>query len=222
MSESEKVESLYCDKCFESVNFFLDEAQANSTTAQRYKELYKDYKLNFTQYKNKFEALEFEFDEMKSLKDHYEELISQASPLATTAANVNSKKERLLVPFDLTLINHESSETITESETSITLNLDLSYLKNQNSKFFRVDNLEKLFAQFAQAFAKTCVTPMSDRARAIEYTNKLVESLPKNCKCVLNVDAKSATINTHTEHFPADHQNEATKIKGNFFYFNTV
>jgi hypothetical protein len=206
MTEEEQIESLYCDKCFESVNFFLDDAQSNSSAAQKYRKLYKEYKANLVDYKKKFQSLEFEFDEIKSLKEQYEEEFK---------SNSNKSKSHEVVPFNSTVINRDSIEIVTESETSIKLNLDLSYLKNHNTKVFRVDNLEKLFSQFAQAFAKTCVNPASDKLKAIDYTNKLVESLPKNCNCVLNVDAKSATTNTHTEHFPADYQNQSAKIQGN-------
>jgi hypothetical protein len=72
VAEVQSEKGFYCDQCVGSVEYFFNEAQLNSTKSSKYKVLYKEYKHGFLHYKNLLEKLEFEYDEVKAVKDDLE------------------------------------------------------------------------------------------------------------------------------------------------------
>jgi hypothetical protein len=174
----EKVEDIglkyfYCEKCYDMVNYFIDECWSKSEQAIKYKDLLKQYKKQYVEYKQKFDDLDFEFEEVKAAKEEIEEKIKRlaCSQHADNSDHDNncdlSDNNGLIVPYNVSHINRQTRiTTVSNSQTSVKLNFDLSYLKNkQNMQFFTIENLEKLFGDFARVFSQNCNTPS-----AIEYT----------------------------------------------------
>ena len=198
--DAELKSNLYCQKCRSTLDFFFDLSQSNSSKSAKYKDLCNNYKRNYLAYKRKLEERDYEYEEIKALKDDYEEKLNKLRCTENRKGNnddkwPNSRASNSLVPFNVTQINRNSSFTFAETtntEATIKLNLDLSYLRKQNSsQVFQVGGVEKLFCLFAKVFAERCTAP----SKAIESACQLADSLPKKC-CSYSVNISSMTSTT--------------------------
>ena len=221
----------FCQKCSSTIDFFLNECQSKSDKSMKYKQLMSDYKKHFLSYKRKFDELEFEYEEVKALKDEYEDQLKKSQRICLHDSDMGDQdpsrgNQDSIVLFDSTRINRplvvleqHSNVTTVKNEATIHLNLDMSYFKKQNVRMLPVENLEKLFAQFAKVFSQNCgqtaTTPTaaaSMAANAIEWSNKLAKALPNQCPCSLKIDYNTQTTNTETETTTVPREDCAAKL----------
>jgi hypothetical protein len=69
---------LYCPKCYDMVNYFIDECLEQSSKVCKFKKLLNKYKKSQEEYSQKYEELLFDYDEIKAVKEELEEKASVA------------------------------------------------------------------------------------------------------------------------------------------------
>ena len=63
----------YCEKCYDMVNYFITECETLSPKATKFKNSYLKSKNEKIKIKNKYETLQFVYDEVKAQNEDIEE-----------------------------------------------------------------------------------------------------------------------------------------------------
>ena len=178
----------YCEKCYDMINYFIDECQTLAPKVSRLKSNYSQCKKNKEHYRKSFEALEFDYEEMKAQKEDFEEknafLMKKISknvknsedPTVTGPVEpvfVNELKRRLSEKLEMLeksqvddsleceegqLVKHENVEILN------TITLDLNYLTKQFFSETKI-NSQKILEYFGR---KILEAKNSDHKRHLE------------------------------------------------------
>lgn len=65
--------NFYCDKCYAMVNYLIEECHTISIKSVKLGHLYTKSKQERLEYKTKLKMLQFEYDEIKAIKEELEE-----------------------------------------------------------------------------------------------------------------------------------------------------
>ena len=63
----------YCAKCYDMVNYFIDECETLTPKIQKFERGYIKWKKYGQEIRDKYETLEFDYQEVKSQKEDFEE-----------------------------------------------------------------------------------------------------------------------------------------------------
>lgn len=181
----------YCEKCYDMINYFIDECQTLAPKVTRLKSNYSQCKKNKKQYQKTLDALEFDYEEMKAQKEDFEEKYSfllktisknsektgsigaGASEAAVEPVFVNELKRRLSEKLEIlekSKINEplEAEEGQLEKYENVevinTITLDLNYLTKQFFSETKI-NSQKILEYFGR---KILEAKQSDHKRHLE------------------------------------------------------
>lgn len=71
--KDEIMNTFYCSKCYDMVNYFISECQTLSSELNNVKRIYSIKKKDYRAYKGLYDSLEFTYEEMKAQKEDFEE-----------------------------------------------------------------------------------------------------------------------------------------------------
>jgi myosin protein heavy chain len=71
--KDEIMNTFYCSKCYDMVNYFISECQTLSSELNNVKRIYSIRKKDYRAYKGLYDSLEFTYEEMKAQKEDFEE-----------------------------------------------------------------------------------------------------------------------------------------------------
>lgn len=113
----DEISDFYCEKCYDTINYFIDECQYLSPKANQYRDLYLKYKQSHNKLKKEHDMLQFEFEELKALVETHDE------DKSLTCVSSNKLKIFNLIEYD----EHESNKDVHKNISSY-LTIDLDYL----------------------------------------------------------------------------------------------
>lgn len=204
-SDEATANDFYCEKCYEMINYFIGECQTMSPKVTKLKALNSVRKRDNEQYKAALELLQFDYDEMKALKEDYEERYSslikfqtnkqpvrESTPIVESDESVGTQiepvferdlKRRLSEKLEklesnFVVKNEESGQEIEKFESVEVVNtitLDLNYLTRQFFSETKCSN-QKLLEYFGR---KILEAKESDHKRHLEI--KYEPSSKKKC-----------------------------------------
>ncbi len=196
-----KNNDFYCEKCYEMLNYFIDECQTMAPKVSTLKKNYSLCKKDKEHYRNTLDTLQFDYDEMRAQKEDFEERYSilikslskaKISPKTATENEptvvqsepvfVNELKRKLTEklekleskPVDTEEINGQL-EKYESVEVVNTITLDLNYLTKQFFSETKI-NSQKILEYFGR---KILEAKESDHKRHLEI--KYEPSSKKKC-----------------------------------------
>jgi septal ring factor EnvC (AmiA/AmiB activator) len=109
---------LYCEKCYETLNYFIDECQTMAPKLTKLKANLCEFKRDNTDYRSTLEDLQFNLEEVKAQKEDIEERYNiLIKTLSKTSISPKPANEETLLPED------SNSETIVEQDPQFVIEL---------------------------------------------------------------------------------------------------
>jgi chromosome segregation ATPase len=161
--------NFYCEKCYDMVNYFISECETLSPKATKFKNSYLKSKNEKIKIKNKYETLQFVYDEVKAQKEDIEERYNLfLKALATKNQLAVSNKPE----------HNTSTASTSTSTTKISFNMSLLNEKVFGQSLINRDYVYDYFGKIIQG-----VINESNRrclpTNEIDSLKKEIESLKK-------------------------------------------
>lgn len=189
-THQDDLNEFYCDKCYDTLNYFIRECQTLSPKLEKLRKFYSLSKTSKSSLKHKYELLEFNYEELKAQKEDFEERYNllikslakqqqlssklQGKPVTYRLESLESASTTFTSPLieetstSLSLVSKKSP--INNSKYNVKLTLDMEYLTRELSNESKI-NLENLLKHFYIQFGRLYSNKMST-LRELTYENE--------------------------------------------------
>ncbi len=147
-----KNNDFYCEKCYEMVNYFIDECQTMAPKVSTLKKNYSLAKKDKEHYQNSLDTLQFDYEEMKAQKEDFEErysiLIKSLSKAKITPKNlaqpeatecIEKQEERTQTTTEPVFVNELKRKLTEKLENLESKSVDTEEISGQLEKYQSVE-----------------------------------------------------------------------------------
>ena len=203
----------YCEKCYDMLNYFIDECQTLAPRVTKLQSNYSICKKNKDYYKNTLEAIEFNFEEMKAQKEDYEEKynilmksLAKRSPVSavdqsTPDSSPLPSAENAIEPVFVNELKRKLNEKLEKLDKSLDKEAEAEAESGQLEKYESVEVLNTITLDLnylkRQFFSETKINSQ----KILEYFGrKILETKETDYKRHLEVKYLPSSKKKCTEH----------------------